>query len=244
LDEAMGRPYSPGQFNMLYSFGTGEVPISISGEGDGTLLHTVRAVGAVTELICALEPGSQVALRGPYGSAWPLEEALHGDLVLLAGGLGLAPLRPALRAALAEPARFRTVTLLYGGREPEQLLFREELEELHADPRLHLGVTVDNAKPGWSGQVGVVTRLIERAPLEPESATCLICGPEVMMRFSARDLRDRGVSAERVFLSIERNMKCAVTQCGRCQFGPTFACREGPVMRLSDIERFFDLREV
>ena len=238
------RPYSPGQFNMLYSFGAGEVPISISGDAKGNLLHTVRAVGAVTELICALEPGAQLGLRGPYGSAWPLEEAAGGDLVLIAGGLGLAPLRPALRAALADPERFQRIVLLYGGREPEQLLFREELDQLRADPRLHVGVTVDNAEPGWSGDVGVVTRLIERAPVEPESATCLICGPEVMMRFSIRELRDSGVPADRVFLSIERNMKCAVTQCGRCQFGPTFACREGPVMRLSDIEPFFDLREV
>ena len=239
------QSYAPGQFNMLYSFGAGEVPISISGDGEGggTLLHTVRAVGAVTETICALEPGSQIGLRGPYGSAWPLEEAVGGDLVLIAGGLGLAPLRPALRAALAAPDRFRSIALLYGGREPEQLLFREELDALHSDPQVRVGVTVDNAAPGWSGDVGVVTRLIDRTDLDGSSAACLICGPEVMMRFAIRALRDRGVPAERVFLSIERNMKCAITHCGRCQFGPTFACREGPVMRLSDIERFFDIRE-
>jgi NAD(P)H-flavin reductase len=238
--------FAPGQFNMLYAFPVGEVPISICGNGeDGTsLLHTVRAVGAVTEAICQLQQGSQLGLRGPYGSAWPLEQAAGGDLLLIAGGLGLAPLRPALQAALAARERFREVALLYGGREPEQLLYREEIDGLRSHPRLQLGVTVDNATAGWTGQVGVVTKLIARAAFDPARATCLICGPEVMMRFAIRALRDRGLPAERIFLSIERNMKCAVTQCGRCQFGPTFACREGPVMRFSDIEQFFELREV
>jgi NAD(P)H-flavin reductase len=245
-DGAERGSFAPGQFNMLYAFPVGEVPISICGYGDDatSLLHTVRAVGAVTEAICELQPGSQLGLRGPYGSAWPLEQAAGGDLLLIAGGLGLAPLRPALQAGLAARGRFREVALLYGGREPEQLLYREEIDGLRSHPRLQLGVTVDNATAGWTGQVGVVTKLIARAEFDPSNATCLICGPEVMMRFAIRALRDRGLPAERIFLSIERNMKCAVTQCGRCQFGPTFACREGPVMRFSDIEQFFELREV
>ena len=243
---AGSRPFEPGQFNMLYAFAVGEVPISICGDpaDPEPLLHTVRAVGSVTEAICALGPGDQLGVRGPYGSSWPIDEAGAGDLVIVAGGLGLAPLRPALLAAMARRDDFRKVMLLYGGREPEQLLYRTELGRWAAEPGVQLGLTVDSASDEWSGDVGVVTKLIDRAEFEPGRATALVCGPELMMRFAVRALGDRGVAAERIHLSIERNMKCAITQCGRCQFGPTFACREGPVMRLADIERFLAAREV
>ena len=239
-------PFEPGQFNMLYAFGVGEAPISICGDPAerGALVHTIRAVGSVTEALCAAQAGEQLGVRGPYGSAWPVAEAEGGDLVIVAGGLGLAPLRPALLSALHGKDRFRSVSLLYGGRQPEQLLYREELARWASEPGLSFGLTVDSAAPGWSGDVGVVTKLIERAQLDPGSVTGLLCGPEVMMRLAVRALRDRGVPAESIHVSIERNMKCAITHCGRCQFGPTFACREGPVMRLSEIEPFFGMREV
>ena len=134
--------------------------------------------------------------------------------------------------------------LFYCGREPAQLLYREELGRWAAEPELELGLTVDSAGGDWTGDVGVVTKLFERAELDPERTVALLCGPEVMMRFAIRALRDRGMPAERLYLSIERNMKCALTHCGRCVFGPTYACREGPVMRYSDIAGFFALREV
>ncbi len=238
--------FEPGQFNMLYAFGIGEVPISICGDpaGSGPLLHTVRAVGSVTEAICRCEPGAQLGVRGPYGSSWPVEEAAGGDLVIVAGGLGMAPLRPAVLAAIAARDSFRDVFLLYGGREPEQLLYREELGSWATEPALRFGLTVDSAGPDWNGDVGVVTTLFDRAGFDPAQTTALLCGPEVMMRFAARGLRDRGVPAERIHLSMERNMKCAVTQCGRCVFGPTYVCRDGPVMRLSDVQRFFEIKEV
>jgi NAD(P)H-flavin reductase len=239
-------PFEPGQFNMLYAFGAGEVPISICGDPSAPepLLHTVRAVGSVTEAICAMLPGEVLGVRGPYGSSWPIDEAAGSDLVIVAGGLGLAPLRPALVAALARRDDFRRVVLLYGGREPDQLLYRGELGGWATTPELELGITVDSASGDWTGDVGVVTRLIARAEFDPEGAIGLLCGPEVMMRFAVRALRDRGVAPERIHVSIERNMKCALTHCGRCVFGPTYACREGPVMRLSEIEPFFQLREV
>ena len=238
--------FAPGQFNMLYAFGVGEVPISISGDprSGGALRHTVRAVGSVTAAICAARPGEQLGVRGPYGSSWPVSEAAGDDLLIVAGGLGLAPLRPALLEALARRAELRRVVLLYGGRERAQLLYRDELERWAASAELELGVTVDSASGGWHGDVGVVTRLIERLELEAERTLALLCGPDLMMRFCARALRTRGVAAERIHLSIERNMKCAVTRCGRCVFGPTYACREGPVMRLSAIERFLGVREL
>lgn len=237
--------FAPGQFNMIYVFGVGEVPISISGtpEGGAGLVHTVRDVGPVSRAICAAEPGDTLGVRGPFGSCWPLQEAEGCDLVIVAGGLGLAPLRSALRAAIAEAERYRAVYLLYGGREPAQMLFREEVGHW-LTMGLEVSLIVDSAGGGWAGEVGVVTKLIERAAFDPETAVAMICGPETMMRFSARALRNRGVDGGRIHVSMERNMKCAIAHCGRCQFGPTFVCRDGPVFRFSEIERFFAIREI
>jgi NAD(P)H-flavin reductase len=237
--------FEPGQFNMLYAFGVGEVPISICGEGSGeSLEHTVRAVGGVTETICATEEGDTLGVRGPFGSSWPVVEAEGGDLVIVAGGIGLPPLRPALLRALANRDLFRSVILLYGGRAPDQLVFRPELDAWDRLDELELGLTVDSATAEWRGTVGVVPKLIEGAPFEPGRTTALMCGPEVMMRFAIRALLDRGVSAESIHLSMERNMKCAIAQCGHCQFGPTFDCREGPVFRYSNIQAWLGIREL
>ncbi len=241
-----GFAFDPGQFNMVYAFGVGEVPISISGDpsGEGPLVHTVREVGAVSAAICAAEPDQVLGVRGPYGSSWPIAEAEGGDLVIVAGGVGLAPLRSTVLTALAGRGRFERVLLFYGSREPGQLLFRTELQAWTADPAIELAVTVDTATGAWAGEVGVVTKPIGRADFDPDRAVAMLCGPEVMMRFAARALLDRGIGAERIHVSLERNMKCAVTQCGRCQFGPTFICREGAVMRYGDIEEIFEVREL
>ncbi len=233
----------PGQFNMVYAFGSGEVPISISGADDGRLVHTVRDVGAVTRLICAAESGAVLGVRGPFGSRWPLTAAEGSDLVVVAGGLGLAPLRSSVLAALAEPERFPATYVLYGGREPEQLLYSAELESWR---RLGIRVSliVDSGPPEWDGNVGVVTKLIDRADFDPDRAVALVCGPEAMMRFSARSLRARGVDPARIHLSLERSMKCAVAQCGRCQLGPTLMCRDGAVLPLSDVGPWMGVREL
>jgi NAD(P)H-flavin reductase len=245
-DGGPGMSYLPGQFNMIYAFGIGEVPISISGDpgAGGPLVHTVRDVGAVSAAICRAGPGEELGVRGPYGTAWPVATAAGRHLLIVAGGVGLAPLRPALRDALARRDELAGLTLLLGGRTPADLLFRDELEELGDDPRLDLAVTVDGAAGGWRGHVGVVTTLIEDLDLDPAATTALMCGPEVMMRFAAEALIGRGMAAGDLHVSMERNMKCAVTHCGRCQFGPTFVCREGAVMSYGDIERIFNLREV
>ena len=247
VDERDGvGPFVAGQFNMLYVFGVGEVPISVSGDPTRPrpLVHTVRAVGAVTQGLCALRPGDVVGVRGPFGSGWPVEEAAGSDVVLVAGGLGLAPLRPALYHLLAHRGRYGRVVLLYGARTPGDLLYRREVARWAARADLWLGVTVDRGDGGWRGHVGVVTRLIPGAAFDPADAVALVCGPEVMMRFTVAELLKRGVPEERVWLSLERNMKCAVGFCGHCQFGPAFVCKDGPVFRYDRVRALLGVREV
>ena len=216
---------------MLYAFGAGEVPISLSGQGPSELVHTVRAVGAVTQALCALDEGAAVGVRGPFGTAWPLEEAAGRDLVVVAGGLGLPPLRPVIRAVLEQRDRYGEVNVLYGGRSPDELLFVDEVESWRARFDVTVEVIVDSAPADWRGRVGVVTRLLPRARYDPANVVAMMCGPEVMMRFAVAALRDGGVPDESIWLSLERSMKCATGHCGHCQLGPLFVCKDGPVLR-------------
>jgi NAD(P)H-flavin reductase len=235
-----------GQFNMLYAFGVGEVPISTSGnhDDDGPLTHTLRAVGAVTSALCALERGAIVGARGPFGNEWPLAEVAGGDLLVVAGGIGLAPLRPAVRHALEHRGDFEAVSILVGARTPQDLLFRDEVEQWRSRLDVEVDVTVDAAQPGWHGRVGLVTTLIPGAVMNPSTAAALVCGPEVMMTFVVRALLDRGLALERIWVSMERNMRCAVGHCGHCQLGPTLICRDGPVFRADDMVRLMEVREL
>jgi NAD(P)H-flavin reductase len=235
----------PGQFAMLYAWGAGEVPISLSGRAgrNHRLVHTIRDVGTVTHALCGLRRGAAVGVRGPFGTAWPLADAEGADVVVVAGGLGLAPLRPAIRALAARPHRFGRVSVLYGARTPADLLYRAELERWAA-AGLDVRVTVDAAEPGWTGAVGVVPKLLDRAGFDPASTVALTCGPEVMMRFSAEALLARGVTAERTYVSLERAMKCGIGHCGHCQLGPTLICRDGPVYRWSDVAPWLAVREL
>jgi NAD(P)H-flavin reductase len=239
-----GMPFEPGQFAMLYAFGIGEVPISVSGDPDGPLVHTVRAVGAVTEAVCASKPGATLGVRGPFGNAWPVDAAAGADVVIVAGGIGLAPLRPALYGILHRRGEFGEVALLYGSRTPADLLYRRELERWRGRFDLHVDVTVDSAEEGWRGKVGVVPKLIAGARFDPDSAVALVCGPEIMMRFTAQALLDRGLPAERIYVSMERNMRCGLGHCGHCQLGPTLICRDGPVYRYDELEPLIEVREL
>lgn len=241
---AAGR-FLPGQFNMLYVFGVGEVPISISGDPGqpGRLVHTTRAVGAVTRAMRQLKRGGQIGVRGPYGTGWPVEAAQGDDLVLVAGGIGLAPLRSVIYQVLAEREKYGRVVLLFGARSAADLLFRRELEKWRSRFDLDVLVTVDRASADWRGSVGVVTKLIGRAPFDPHNTTALLCGPEIMMRYTVDELLRRGMPARRVHLSMERNMKCAIGLCGHCQFGAAFVCQEGPVFSYPAVERLFSVRE-
>ncbi len=245
-EEAGDLGYAPGQFNMLSAFGVGEVPISMSGDPavGGPLVHTIRAVGPVSAALTALGPGDAVGLRGPFGTSWPMAEAEGRDVVVVAGGLGLAPLRPALYRLMAERARYGNVVLLYGTRGPEEILFRRELEAWRRRLDIDIEVTVDHAAGDWHGHVGVVTTLIPRAAFDPLHAIAFVCGPEVMMRFAVAALTDAGVAADAIHLSMERNMKCAVGFCGHCQLGTVFVCRDGPVFRYDRIRTLLGTKEI
>lgn len=245
-DDSAGFSFQAGQFNMLYMFGVGEVPISISGDPSqpDELVHTTRAVGAVTKAMQKLGRGGVLGVRGPFGTPWPVEESKGSDVVIVAGGIGLAPLRPALYQLLAEREKYGKVVLLYGTRSPDDILFRKEVEQWRARFDVDVFVTVDRGVDRWRGSVGVVTTLIPRAPFDPLNSVAFVCGPEVMMRFTLMELERRGVTNDRIFVSMERNMKCAVGFCGHCQYGPTFICKDGPVFRYNAIRELFGKREV
>jgi NAD(P)H-flavin reductase len=221
-------PIAPGQFAMLYAFGAGEAPISVSAV-DGGVEHTIRAVGAVTSALCEAET---IGVRGPYGNTWPLEEAAGREVVVVAGGIGLAPLRPVVRALGSR------AIVLYGARAPQELLYVDELASWGAQ------VTVDAPSAGWDGPVGVVTKLIERADFDPASAAAMICGPEVMMRFAAAALLERGMPADAIWVSLERGMRCGVGHCGHCQLGRLLICRDGPVFRYDLVEPLLRVAEL
>jgi NAD(P)H-flavin reductase len=239
------RP-EPGQFTMLYALGVGEVPISTSGEPDlhGRLFHTVRVVGPVTSAIAGSEREDVLGVRGPFGTGWPLRSAEGGDLVIVAGGIGLAPLRPAVRHSLAHREAYGAVCLLVGARTPPELLYPSELTAWRDRPDFEAEVTVDAAIGDWRGRVGLVTQLIPGASFTPERTTALVCGPELMMIRVARALLERGVAPERIWVSLERNMQCAVGHCGHCQVGPLLVCRDGPVLPYDRVAELMAVRQL
>lgn len=244
--QAAGFACAPGQFNMVYAFGVGEVPISICGDdrGEGRLKHTIRAVGNVTRRMAELDAGDVVGIRGPFGAPWPVAAREGDDIVVVAGGIGLAPLRPVLYHVLLQREKYGRLVLLYGARNPDELLYLDELETWRSRFDMDVELTVDHADRSWHGEVGVVTTLIPWARFDALQASAYVCGPEIMMRFVARALLDREMSADAIFLTMERNMKCAVAHCGHCQYGAHFVCKDGPVMSYQTVEPLFTLREV
>ncbi len=240
-----GFRFRPGQFNMIYAHGVGEVAISISGDPavHETLVHTLRGVGSVTQVMERLESGDMVGVRGPYGSAWPIAEARGTDVLFIAGGIGLAPLRPAILQVLADREGYGRITILYGARSPDDMIFREELQRWRGRFDCRVEAIVDTAGRSWYGPVGVVTHLISRADIGPHESA-FVCGPEIMMRFVVRELERRGVSPHSIWLSMERNMKCGVGLCGHCQWGGSFVCKDGPIYRFDQVSALFATREV
>jgi NAD(P)H-flavin reductase len=242
LDPA-ARPrfdFVPGQFNMVYVPGVGEAAISISSDpADEILEHTIRIVGRVTRVIDGLGVGDVLGLRGPYGSGWPLQEARWKDVLVVTGGLGCAPVAGAIDYMFRRRANYGRITVLHGVKQPADLIHRERFELWRRQPDTEVHLTSDEPDRAWRDRLGVVTELFDEVEFEPSRSVLLLCGPEVMMRIAARALRERGLPAERIYLSLERNMKCAVGLCGHCQLGPSFLCKDGPIFPLSRIAPFF-----
>jgi len=230
---------APGQFVMVYVFGVGEVPISVSAR---PLVLTVRAVGAVSQAICEREAGQLLGVRGPIGNVWPIADCEGADVVVIAGGIGLAPLRPVVLGAMGHRGRYGEVVLLYGARTPGDLLYADELESWRGTVAVH--TTVDAAGPEWRGKVGFVPQLLPEAGFDADSTAAFVCGPEIMMRLSADALIDRGVAPDRIFVSLERNMRCGLGHCGHCQLGPTLICRDGPVYSYDVAGPWLNVREL
>ncbi len=245
-DDTAGLAFAPGQFNMLYQFGVGEVPISISGDPGQPerLVHTIRAVGTVTSAMARLRKGATVGVRGPFGSSWPVDQAAGNDIVIVSGGIGLAPLRPVIYQILADRERYGRFVILYGARTPKDILYRRQLERWSARLDVFVDVTVDQAAGPWRGNVGVVTRLVERAGFDPNNTTAMVCGPEIMMRYAVHALNDRGVNDDRIYVSLERNMECALGFCGHCQLAGHFVCRDGPVFSFDRVRDIISVREL
>lgn len=237
LRDSISFDCRPGQFNMVGSPGIGEAPISVSSiKKGGEIEHTIRAIGRVTEYIGKLAEGDEILLRGPYGSGWPLDKARGGDVLIVAGGLGLAPLRPAIEAVLKDRGYFDNVALVYGARDPLNVIFAGDL--LSWKEHFTVIQTVDEAPKGlqWLHEQGLVTDFIGNALGRPEKTTAFVCGPEIMMRFVARRLILEGVSAGKLYVSLERRMKCGTAQCGHCQHGPFFVCKDGPVFLYRNVQ--------
>ena len=245
-DGAPVAPFRPGQFSMLWSFGVGEVPISISGDSaDATgLTYTIRSVGHASRALATARPGVSVGVRGPFGTAWPVEASRGRDVIIVAGGIGLAPLRSVIYRVLRDRSDYGRLIILYGTRRPSDRLFRKELTAWAKQPDTQVLTTVDTGGLDWRGHVGVVTTLFRYAQLHPARSIGMVCGPEIMMRFAARELEVHGVTASDIYLSMERNMKCAVGFCGHCQWGPHFICKGGPIFSYDRIRPLLERHEL
>lgn len=238
--------FQPGQFNMLYAYGIGEVAISISGDPSDAAcrIHTIRAAGKVTRHLATMVVDDVLGVRGPFGTPWPVLEARGHDLVIVAGGIGLAPLRPAVYHCLAQRTQYDRVSLYYGARTPHDILYSQQLLSWLGRRDLRVAVTVDRAGRDWQGSVGVVTGLMNGEISDPQRTVAMVCGPEAMMRFACRALNEQGVTDRQIYVSMERNMQCALGYCGHCQLGPTFICKDGPVLRYDKIKRLVQIHEL
>ncbi len=234
--------FKPGQFNMLYVYGQGEVPISISSIRKDLIEHTVRLVGDVTEDLFNLKEGDILGLRGPFGSHFPVEKFKGFDIILVAGGLGLADIKPVAEYILSNRDDYGRVYLLIGSKNPSSLIYKGEFEKWKE--KIELLITVDKPDENWKGHTGLVTRLFDLVETDPKKSVAMMCGPEIMMISASELLIERGFSPEKIFISMERHMKCAVGTCGHCQFGPYFVCKDGPVFPYSEVRYLLKVKEL
>lgn len=247
-EDAGDRPlfdFAPGQFNMVYAPGVGEVAVSLSSDPEDDLLeHTLRVVGRTTRVLGALQVGDVMGLRGPYGTGWPLHEARFKDVMVVTGGLGCAPVSGAIDYVFRRRANYGHVTILHGVKQPADLIYRDRFEHWRREADTTVLLTTDEPDRSWRDHSGVVTELFDEVAFDPDRTVLLMCGPEVMMHYAARSLRERGLPLDRMYVSLERSMKCGVGLCGHCQLGPHFLCKDGPIYRMSDLGRFFRTRHL
>ena len=238
--------FLPGQFNSIYVHGCGEVPISISGSParKDKIVHTIRMVGTVTRAIRRLKVGEYVGIRGPFGSSWPVDKAKNKNVIIIAGGIGLAPIRPVVYHILEHRDKYKHLSILYGARTPDDIIFKKELESIRGRFDIDLHVTVDRSDKNWMGNVGVVTTLVKRITSVPHNSIGFVCGPEIMMRYSAVSLQQFGMTLNDIYISLERNMKCGIGLCGHCQYTGKFLCKDGPVYSYETVKDLLKTREI
>lgn len=247
-DPAVAAAYrfQPGQFNMVYLYGVGEVPISIVSdpEDDHLLDHTIRVVGRVSAGLAKLAEGDRLGIRGPYGRGWPLMEAEARDLVIVTGGLGCAPVVSVINYVMRRRERFGRLNILQGVKHSDDLIYRDYFERWAQAPDTRVFLAADQGGSLWPWHVGHVTDLFDRLAFDPSRALAMMCGPEGMMRIAAQGLCKQGMDEDRLYLSMERNMQCALGHCGHCQFGGKFVCKNGPVFAYREIKDLFGVRGV
>lgn len=238
--------FQPGQFNMLYAFGVGDVAISIASDPrDAEILeHTVRIVGNVTGALRELDQGDVVGIRGPFGSHWPMEDARGRDLIFITGGLGCAPVTGAIQYAMNRRDDYGKIKILHGVKTRQDLIYRQKFLAWQKHPDTEVILTSDQADREWKYQVGMVTNLVDQIQFDPGRTTVMMCGPEAMMHFTVKGFLKHGVAAHDIHLALERNMKCAMGFCGHCQYGPHFICKNGPILSFDRLEPFFWTREL
>lgn len=238
IQEAWG--FDPGQFNMLYLYGVGEVPISIASDPAADYFdHTLRVVGRVTEGLARLQPGDSLGVRGPFGRGWPLQTARGHDVVIISGGLGCAPTVAAITWIAGRRSSFGRLVIVQGIRDPEDMIYAERYDRWSHLPDTQVVLAASHGGPGWPGHVGHVTDEVRTLDLRPEHTQVMMCGPEGLMRACVPLLLERGIAPGRIWLSLERNMQCAVGHCGHCQYGSLFICRDGPVFSYDEISELF-----
>lgn len=241
-----GFRFKPGQFNMVYVFGVGEAAISISSSPykPKTLVHTIHKVGTVTSALSKYKKGDYIGIRGPFGKAWPVETGIGKDMCIIAGGIGLAPLRPVIYSLFKNRKDYGRIFILYGARTPQDLLYRVELEQWAKLFNVEVHVTVDRGDQSWKGNIGFAAQLLSYIEIDKMNTVSMVCGPELMMKYTVEDLLENGLQEENIYVSLERNMKCAVGLCGHCQFGPKFICKDGPVFSYPEVRHLLERKEI
>ena len=240
FDEERRADYMPGQFMEISLPGVGECPISISSSptrhADGSFEMVIRDAGSTTHALHQLTPGDKIAVRGPYGTKFPVDQAMRGrDLLFICGGIGLVPVRSAIHYVMDHRDEYGDVTILFGARSPAERLFTGELYDLETRDDVVFKETVDAADPSWVGNVGVITTLIPGVQLDPANTVAVVCGPPIMYHFVFKELRKLQLANRNIYVSLERRMKCAVGKCGHCQINGIYVCQDGPVFNYADI---------